>query len=653
MNAPVASSTLHRTPRELIVLCTQDHRIKFVSRSFAETFGASPREWADKKFAPSGEDAPCEPGQSRRYVTSVALPQGPLAISWEETALPSGETLYAGAISTQEEGPHKISDPAAPEINHSNNALTAADDAPHADSLASMSHEMRTPLNGILGMVGLLLETKLEPNQKAYIEAIRESGGALLELINGILDTSKFNAGKFVLEESVFDPFALQQSVTELLSTKALEKKIEIASFIDPKTPRRLVGDPARLRQILLNLVGNGVKFTDEGGVALETRMVEEADGAVMLTFDVRDTGIGIPYEAQRTIFDEFSQAHHNGAKAAQGTGLGLAISQKLVNAMGGEITVASEPEQGSCFQFTIQLKRADNAPEMPSIPQDPVIVATHSPVLAHVLEQQLLAFGIATRILVEDAGEAVEALSVYDNAVLICDLELAAEIDETFIAQHCKRAMVMAPPTEREAIDDLRKQGFDGFLIKPIRQKTLMRELALEKPSTEQSPEVAPELAPELTQTQQDESKQVETPPNKTINPQINSGDRRLSILLAEDNKINAVLATTLIERAGHEVDVAENGAEAVSAVEKTAYDLVFMDLHMPKMDGLEATRRIRALDGDAAHVPIVALTANAMASDSQKCRDAGMDDFLSKPFEPKDLHAVLEKWRDGPAPE
>ena len=655
MNAPVDPSRLSSAQRELIVLCAPDHRIKFVSRSFADLFGAAPRAWTDKRFAPSGENAQSTPGQTQHYTTTVPLPEGTVTIAWEETTLASGETLYAGTIAPggQTRNAH---DPSNQDItantNYNADQSDRDDDSPHADSLASMSHEMRTPLNGILGMVGLLLETKLEPNQKAYVEAIRESGGALLELINGILDSSKLDAGAFVLEETVFDPFALQQGVTELLATKALEKNIEIASYIDPTTPRRLTGDPARLRQVLLNLVGNGIKFTDQGGVALETRFSEDAQGVITLMVDVRDTGIGIPHDAQHTIFDEFAQAHHDGDKAAQGTGLGLAISQKLVQAMGGDITVASAPGQGSCFRFTVRMKRADGTPEIPAIPDYPVVVATRSPVLAHILDHQLEAFGIKARAIVDHEAATYDALDTHRDAVLICDLDLAPGLDKAIINERCVRTMVMAPPTKRGAIDDMRRQGFDGYLIKPIRQKTLMRELAATG-APKVSPDETGQDAPSSQDNKCDEAVDraaAEPKPNPQPSPQLSHGDRRLSILLAEDNKINAVLATTLIERAGHEVDVAVNGAEALKAVQKTAYDLVFMDLHMPKMDGLEATRQIRALDGAAAHVPIIALTANASPADSQKCHNAGMDDFLSKPFEPKDLHAVLEKWRDNP---
>lgn len=597
--------------QELIVLCDAENRIKFVNRAFAALFGAAPQAWRDKYFNPGGDQASAVAFRKhRRFKTEVALQGDTVVIDWEETILAGGEKLFAGACDDND-GARR-------------DAHAVVDEKMRF--LATMSHEMRTPLNGILGMNGLLLDTDLNANQRAYAEAVRESSVALLALINDLLDYSKLEAGKLELEEVTFDPVAMVQGVTELLSTKAVEKGIEIAAYIDPSMPPRLIGDEARLRQVLLNLAGNGVKFTDEGGVAIEASFDTQVNGDIGLTVTVRDTGVGIPYKEQSLIFDEFAQAHNLTTRRPEGTGLGLAISQKLVNAMSGEITLRSVPGQGSAFTFTVTLKAGAEAAQPTRIDAHPVVVATKSTILARVLRLQLQSFGVEHFRIVESSKEAVVVLKELPGATLLSDFDIAEAGGET-MAVEAGQALVLLSNSDRSIIESLRDRNFDGYLIKPIRQSTLKRELS-------RAPHpIAEPLKPEKK-------------------PMANLS-RKLSILLAEDNQINAVLATALIKRAGHQVRVAVNGAEAVEALKTDPYDLVFMDMHMPEMDGLEAAQKIRKLDVDMAAVPIVALTANAMASDRQKCLDAGMDDFLSKPFDPDDFHAMLEKYcGDGATP-
>ena len=597
--------------QELIVLCDAENRIKFVNRAFAALFGAAPQAWRDKYFNPGGDQASAVAFRKhRRFKTEVALQGDTVVIDWEETILAGGEKLFAGACDDND-GARR-------------DAHAVVDEKMRF--LATMSHEMRTPLNGILGMNGLLLDTDLNANQRAYAEAVRESSVALLALINDLLDYSKLEAGKLELEEVTFDPVAMVQGVTELISTKAVEKGIEIAAYIDPSMPPRLIGDEARLRQVLLNLAGNGVKFTDEGGVAIEASFDTQVNGDIGLTVTVRDTGVGIPYKEQSLIFDEFAQAHNLTTRRPEGTGLGLAISQKLVNAMSGEITLRSVPGQGSAFTFTVTLKAGAEAAQPTRIDAHPVVVATKSTILARVLRLQLQSFGVEHFRIVESSKEAVVVLKELPGATLLSDFDIAEAGGET-MAVEAGQALVLLSNSDRSIIESLRDRNFDGYLIKPIRQSTLKRELS-------RAPHpIAEPLKPEKK-------------------PMANLS-RKLSILLAEDNQINAVLATALIKRAGHQVRVAVNGAEAVEALKTDPYDLVFMDMHMPEMDGLEAAQEIRKLDVDMAAVPIVALTANAMASDRQKCLDAGMDDFLSKPFDPDDFHAMLEKYcGDGATP-
>ena len=481
---------------------------------------------------------------------------------------------------------------------------------------------MRTPLNGIIGMTGLLLDTHLDANQRSYAEAVRESGGALLMLINDILDYSKLEAGKLELEEAPFDPVGLVQGVTELLSPKADDKGIEIASYVDPALPRRLIGDEARLRQVLLNLAGNGVKFTDYGGVAIEASFEPRPGDEIALSIAVRDTGIGIPEEDQAKIFDEFAQAENFQTHRPEGTGLGLAISQKLVAAMDGDITLKSVPDKGSTFTFTTILKASEKAVEPARIDAHPVVVATGSTTLARILRLQLQSFGVEKYRIATTAFEALHMLQELPEATLLSDLAITEAGGEP-LAKAAGQSLVLLSQNNRSSIDALRARGFDGYLIKPIRQATLMRELA-RKPHT---------------------TTENKMPEKKAVKPL----SRKLNILLAEDNQINAVLATALIKRAGHHVHVAVNGEEAVEAVKSDDYDMIFMDMHMPEMDGLEAAREIRGFDNEKAQIPIVALTANAMATDRQKCLGAGMDDFLSKPFDPENLHAMLAKYCDG----
>ena len=593
---------------ELIVLCDNEDAIRFVNRGFAQVFGAAAASWFGRPFAPC---AAGEPGDTQLFKTGAKSADGDIVIAWRLEVLPSGERLYEGEI----EAPKPAADLLVPAT-----ALGVGAES-RIQFIATISHEMRTPLNGILGMSALLLDTDLSPNQRAYVEAVRQSGASLLALTNDILDFSKLDAGKLDFESAAYDPYALVQGVTEILSPRAAEKSIEIASFVDPATPRKLIGDEARVRQILINLAGNAVKFTRSGGVAIELHTEQSVEGARLIGV-VRDTGVGIARDAQSSIFEKFMQADADAERRAQGTGLGLAISRRLARAMGGDITFKSMEGKGSIFTFSVLAGEAPEKSAPARVDAPPIVVATASPILSRVFRLQLQSFGVANFRFVEDAKEAAFALRENEGALLLIDHELAGDgVEEALGA--ASRALVLLSPNERGSIETLRKRGFDGYLIKPIRQSTLMREIARG-------------------------GRRIETAPaSARTEPALIS--RVLKILLAEDNQINAILATTLMRRAGHKVDIAHNGEDAVAAASGGGYDVIFMDMHMPVCDGLEASRRIRALGGDPSRVPIVALTANAMSADRQKCMSAGMNDFLSKPFEPSDLHEMLAKWGDG----
>ncbi|MGR3762242.1 response regulator (plasmid) [Roseobacteraceae bacterium NS-SX3] len=533
------------------------------------------------------------------------------------------------------------------ELHRSHAELEKAQDAALQGSvaksrfLANMSHEIRTPLNGVIGMSELLCGTSLTPQQKEYAQIIMRSGDTLLNLINDILDFSKIEAGRLELEET---PFRLRDLLGDTLQTMAMragEKGLELAHHIPPEVPDRLVGDPTRLRQIIVNLVGNAIKFTSEGEVVVETRLRGSSGTGVALEFEVRDTGIGIPKEQQERIFDAFGQADTSTTRQYGGTGLGLAISAQLARKMGGEMTLESAPGKGSVFSFTVQLGLASEY-DLPraAVPKElhgmPVLVTddngTNRRIQSEVLENwgmiPVLANGAESALARLDEMTATGTqprLALLDLMMPDMDgMALAAEIRKR-PALDAMRILIMSSAGYAGSENRLRELNIHRLLVKPVKQSDLLNAI----------------LAAVGTGPQEDVA--APAPPEPGIRP--------LKILLAEDGAVNQKVAIDLLTRHGHRVDLAGNGEEAVAAAARTPYDLVLMDMHMPVMDGVAAARAIRSREqAEGGRLPIIACTASVTQADRERCAAAGMDDFVGKPFRAETLLAAVERVA-GPA--
>jgi len=520
--------------------------------------------------------------------------------------------------------------------------------------LARMSHEIRTPMNGVLGMIDLLLGSGLNEKQRDICQMARRSGEVLLSVINDILDFSKIEAGKLKLEEVPFDLQKLVEEVVEIFTESANQKKIELMTRLSHHLPRNLRGDPVRLRQVLTNLVGNAMKFTNEGQVLVRARTILETEDALMLRFDVQDTGIGIPPEFQQSIFDAFSQADGSTVRRHGGTGLGLAISRQLVGLMGGEIGVQSGPGKGSTFWFTAPFKVEAAPGEIEQPPPSElhdlrVLIVDANTTNRRILHHQILSWGMRNGS-AENAEQALKMLRSaassgrpYHVAILdmnmpgVCGLELARMIKSDPAIAPVHLIILSSLGVDFE----VKEAGVELILSKPVRPSQLYDALIALRRSRTPSPSAEP-AAKEIGQR---------------VRRQFNA-----HILIAEDNPINQEVTRGMLETLGCRVDAAVNGREALEASSRTAYDLIFMDCHMPEMDGYEATKAIREREAKRSQgpvsarampsrLPIIALTADAIQGTKEQCLKAGMDDYLSKPFTIDQLSAVISRWIDEQA--
>jgi PAS domain S-box-containing protein len=614
---------------DVIVRRDKAGRITYANDAYAALAGCRRESLIGTRHIPDvlrqGESATLPDG-TRTHDQEVVSPDGPRWISWREVTLHGDGSA---PLEVQSVG-RDVTDRALAEHAIAE-ARDQAEIANRAKSrfLANVSHEIRTPLNGILGMTGLLLDTPLTPEQTTYAKAVRMSSETLLALIDEILDFSKIEAGRLDIEARPFALIPFIEGIVELLAPRAQAKAIEIASYVDADLPAEVIGDAARLRQVLLNLAGNAIKFTESGGVAI---VVEPGIWPDEISFKVRDTGIGIAPEEQQRIFGEFEQGEA-GLADASGTGLGLSISKRIVERMGGRIGVESAPGVGALFEFTVTLPAQANGESFvpPDLSGQAMMIVAPGTIEAALLARRLSHWGART-VVVPDEAVAETLLPERTWSTILIDAALGADAIARLMqsgASRIARRIVLMTPAIRHDYPTF-ECHFTDYLVKPVRAISLAARLRASADAAQS--EAADAQASAITG-----ARHAAAPTG-------------LAILVAEDNEINALLARALLAKLGHRPTLATTGAAALEAwhaarAAGAPFDLVLMDMRMPGLGGIETTRRIRAAEAasGAARVPIFALTANASAEDRDACLAAGMDGFLTKPLDRDRLEALL----------
>ena len=591
---PDANSVLDALS-ELVVVRGADGRVARVNAAFLAAFGGRAEDWAARWFAVAPGLG--EARQARRFDAAMQTRSGARFFEWSETPLEGGGAVALGRDVTAER-----------------QARAAASEAARGKTVffASVTHELRTPLAGALGAADLLRETRLKPDQHAYLDVMRASTEHALKLIDDILDLSRLEAGQLALRPEPVDLRTLVEDACELLALRAAQKGLTLDHVIHPQVPERLSADPARVRQIVFNLAGNAVKFTATGGILVEADYV---DGAVRLT--VRDTGPGISEADQARLFEQFERGAQEGS-GAPGAGLGLAMVRRLVQAAGGDVGVESRPGEGAAFWGALPCEPIEPAPAARPLRGRTVLIVVPSPLQRDALAAQAAALGAKVVCADEPRDAMRQAARLRENLTVILSERWAAEARAVKAAAPRARLMALARPQTKDLFSAAaRPAGFDGWLVAPVRLASLAAFAASHE---------AQDARPERREPS---PAAVAPSPGRAGQPL-----KGLSVILAEDDPVNALIARTVLGRLGAEVLHVPDGKAAVDAAATGAHDAALLDLRMPVMDGLAAARAIRALTGAGAGLLLAALTANATEADRLACLAAGMDAFLAKPL-------------------